>query len=50
MIRIILKNQDHQDNDNENFDQGMHQSAHWAGRLSDWAGLLGALWVELPSG
>ena len=26
--------------------QGMHQFAHWSGRLSDWPGLLGALWVD----
>ena len=44
------ENQVHPENHENNFDQGMHQSAHWAGRLSDRPGLLGALWVALPSG
>ena len=29
--------------------QGMHQFAHWTGRLSDWPGLLGALWVPFAA-
>ena len=31
----------------DNDDQGMHQSPHRAGRLPDWAGLLGTLWVDI---
>ena len=34
----------HDLNQNE-LDQGMHQSPHWPSRLSDWTGLLGTIWV-----